>query len=218
MFSNIDLDEFISAFLDTVYMSLLSTIFVFIIGLLAGVLLFYIGEKGLSPNKGLYQVMSILVNLFRSIPFLILIVLLIPFTRIIIGTILGPSAALPALIIGASPYYARLVELALNEKGKKLIETGKAFGASNLQIITKIMIPESLISIIKGITTTAIMITGYTSIAGAIGAGGLGNLAYLYGFARNRTDVTLLATIGIIVIILAFQFAGDFTVKKLQKN
>lgn len=218
MFDNIDIDEFIDAFIDTVYMSLVSTIFVFILGLLVGVLLFYIGEKGFSPNKGLYQVISILVNLFRSIPFLILIVLLIPITRVLIGTILGPSAALPALIIGATPYYARLIELSLNEKGKKLVETGKAFGASNIQIITKIMIPESLISIVRGITTTAIMITGYTSIAGAIGAGGLGNLAYLYGFARNRTDVTILATIGIIIIILCFQFAGDFTVKKIQKN
>ncbi|AIO19387.1 Methionine import system permease protein MetP [Candidatus Izimaplasma bacterium HR1] len=218
MFSNIDLHEFVEAFIDTMYMSLLSTLFVFCFGLILGITLFFIGEKGVTPNKVVYQVTSISVNLLRSIPFLILIVLLIPFTRIIIGTILGPSAAIPALIIGATPYYARLIELALNEKGEKLIETGKAFGASNFQIIVKIILPESITSIIRGITTTAIMITGYTSIAGAIGAGGLGNLAYLYGFARNRTDVTLAATLGIILIILFIQFAGDITVKKLDKN
>ena len=218
MFKNVDLSEFFDAFIDTLYMSLLSTIFVFILGLCLGVLLFYIGEKGLSPNKILYQILSVIINLLRAIPFLILIVLLIPFTRIIIGTILGPSAALPALIIGATPFYARLIELALNEKGSSLIETGKAFGANNIQIITKIIIPESIIAIIRGIITTSIMIVGYTSIAGAIGAGGLGNLAYLYGFARNRMDVTIVATLGIVIIILIIQIAGDVTIKKLNKN
>lgn len=218
MFNNINISEFIDAFLDTVYMTFLSTIFVFIFGLLIGIILFNTNSNGLTPNKKVYQFLSLLINLLRSIPFLILIVLLIPFTRILIGTILGPSAALPALIIGATPFYARLVELALNEKGFNLIETGKAFGATNTQIITKIILPESIISLIRGITTTAIMITGYTSIAGAIGAGGLGNLAYLYGFARNRSDVTLLATLGIVVIIISIQLIGDFTIKKLRRE
>lgn len=218
MFKNVDLSEFFDAFIDTVYMSFVSTIFVFLFGLLLGILLFHTGKDGIKPNKTVYQILSITINLLRSIPFLILIVLLIPFTRLLIGTILGPSAALPALVIGATPFYARLVEISLNEKGKNLVETGKAFGATNVQIITKIILPESIVSIIRGITTTAIMITGYTSIAGAIGAGGLGNLAYLYGFARNRFDVTLIATIGIIVIILFIQAIGDLSIKKLQKN
>lgn len=218
MFKNVDLDEFIDAFIDTLYMSLTATLFVFILGLALGILLFYVGEKGLSPNKVISQILSMIINLLRSVPFLILIVLLIPFTRIIIGTILGPSAALPALIIGATPFYARLIELALNEKGKDLIETGKAFGATNFQIITQIIIPESIVAIIRGITTTSIMITGYTSIAGAIGAGGLGNLAYLYGFARNRMDVTIVATLGIVIIIVFIQLLGDLSINKLNKN
>jgi D-methionine transport system permease protein len=218
MFENIDFNEFKEAFLETLYMASISTIFVFVFGILLGILLFYVGKNGLSPNQALYQTLSILVNLLRSIPFLILIVLLIPFTRLIIGTILGASAALPALIIGATPFFARIVELALNERGVDLIETGKAFGAKNSQIIFKIIIPESIISIIRGITTTSIMITGYTSIAGAIGAGGLGHMAYLYGFARGRMDVTLIATIGIVVIILLTQFIGDYTIKKLNKK
>ena len=218
MFNNVNPQEFFDAFIDTLYMASISTVFVFVFGLAIGILLFYVGENGLYPNKSLYQTTSILINLLRSIPFLILIVLLIPFTRVLIGTILGASAALPALIIGATPFYGRIVELALNERGKDLIETGKAFGASNKQIITKIIIPESIVSIVRGITTTAIMITGYTSIAGAIGAGGLGHMAYLYGFARGKIDVTIIATIGIVIIILGIQLFGDILIKKLQKN
>lgn len=218
MFRDIDIDVFNKALQETVYMSLVSSFFVFFLGLAMGILLFTTDEKGLKPNKAIYNVLSLFTSLFRSIPFLILIVLLIPVTKILIGTILGPSAALPALIIGATPFYARLVELSLNEKGEHLVETGKAFGATNMQIISKILINESLPGIIRGITVTTILIAGYTSIAGAIGAGGLGNLAYLYGFARNRIDITILATIEIVIFILIIQFIGDKVVKKLNKT
>ncbi len=218
MFKDIDLKMFNDALGETIYMSLLSTLFVFVFGIILGILLFVSDEKGLKPNRMIYQVLSVFTSLFRSIPFMILIVLLIPFTKIIIGSILGPSAALPALIIGATPFYARLVELSLNEKSEHLIETGKAFGASSIQIITKVIIPEALPGIVRGITVTAILITGYTSIAGAIGAGGLGNLAYLYGYARNRMDITILATIEIVLLILIIQFLGDMIVKKIQKT
>ncbi len=218
MFSNIDNEAFIKAFQETIFMSFVSTLFVFIFGLLLGITLFATGKQSINQNKIIYQISSIITNILRSIPFLILIVLLVPFTKLIVGTILGAKAALPALIIGATPYYARLVELTLNEKGKYLIETGQAFGASNYKIITKIIIPESLIGIIRGITVTAIMIVGYTSIAGAIGAGGLGNLAYLYGFTRNQIDVTILATLLIIGIILFIQLISDILIKKIQKT
>jgi len=218
MSSNIDLEVFNKALLETIYKSLVSSFFVFFFGLALGILLFSTDEKGLRPNKTVYRILSVTTSLFRSIPFLILIVLLIPFTKVLIGTILGPSAALPALIIGATPFYARLVELSLNEKGEHLIETGKAFGATNTQIITRILLNESLPGIVRGITVTTILLTGYTSIAGAIGAGGLGNLAYLYGFARNRIDITLLATVEIVLFILFIQFIGDKVVKKLNKT
>lgn len=218
MLANIEIEAFIKAFNETLYMSFISTLFVFILGLILGVMLFYVSDKGLNPNKYLYQFLSIITNVLRSIPFLILIVLLVPFTKLLVGTILGAKAALPALIIGATPYYARLVELTLNEKGKYLIETGKAFGASNFQIIKNIILPESIIGIIRGITVTSIMIVGYTSIAGAIGAGGLGNLAYLYGFTRNRTDITILATVLIIFIILVIQLTSDIIVKNIKKT
>lgn len=218
MFDNIDFDVFNKALQETIYMSIVSSFFVFFLGLILGIFLFTTDEKGLRPNKTIYRILSVITSLFRSIPFLILIVLLIPITKLLVGTILGPSAALPALIIGATPFYARLVELSLNEKGEYLIETGKAFGATNTQIITKILLNESLPGIMRGITVTTILITGYTSIAGAIGAGGLGNLAYLYGFARNRIDITLLATIEIVLFILLIQFVGDKVVKKLNKT
>lgn len=218
MFNDVELSVINEALLETVYMSLTATFFVFILGLGLGICLFIFDENGLVENKLIYSFLSMFTSLFRSIPFLILIVLLIPFTKIIIGSILGPTAALPALIIGATPFYARLVEISLNERGKYLIETGKAFGATNKQIIFKILIGESLPGIIRGITVTAILITGYTSIAGAIGAGGLGNLAYLYGYARNRINITLIATFEIVLLILIIQFTGDKIVKKLTKN
>ena len=218
MFKNIEIEPFIEAFGETLYMSFFSTLFVFIFGLILGILLFYVSDKGLTPNKITYQILSIITNVLRSIPFLILIVLLVPFTKLLVGSILGAKAALPALVIGATPYYARLVELTLLEKGKYLIETGKTFGATNFQIIKNIILPESLIGIIRGITVTSIMIVGYTSIAGAIGAGGLGNLAYLYGFTRNRTDITILATLLIVCIILVIQLTSDTVIKCMKKN
>lgn len=218
MFKDIDFEVFNKALQETIYMTFISAFFVFVFGLVLGILLFSTDENGLSPNKTIYRISSLFTSLFRSIPFLILIVLLIPVTKVLIGTILGPSAALPALILGATPFYARLVELSLNEKGKHLVETGRAFGATNKQIITKILLNESLPGIIRGITVTTILITGYTSIAGAIGAGGLGNLAYLYGFARNRIDITILATVEIVILILIIQFIGDKVVKKLNKT
>lgn len=217
MFNDIRIDIFIDAFRETFYMTIVSSVFVFVFGLLLGISLFMFDDKGLIPNKKVYGILTIFTSLFRSIPFLILIVLLIPFTKILIGTILGPSAALPALVIGATPFYARLVELSLNEKGKDLVETGKAFGAKNNQIVFRILVNESLPGIIRGITVTMILITGYTSIAGAIGAGGLGHLAYLYGFARSKEQITFLATVLIVVLILIIQLTGDIIVKYLEK-
>lgn len=214
MLFELEYQVYIDALLETVYMTLLSTLFVFILGLIWGSLLYSTDEDGLWENKTIYKIISIITSFLRSIPFLILIVLLIPVTRILLGTILGPSAALPALIIGASPFYARLVEIALHETGSDLKEAGLSFGASKLQVLYKILIPESLPALIRGITVTAIAITGYTSIAGAIGAGGLGNLAYLYGYARNRIYVTITSTLLIALFILLLQIIGDLIAKK----
>ncbi|MFW5894369.1 MAG: methionine ABC transporter permease [Bacillota bacterium] len=211
-------NRYLDAMYETLYMTFVATFFVAIAGLVLGVMLFVSAEEGLKPKRSVYTVLSLITSVGRSIPFLILIVLLIPITRILIGSILGPSAALPALIVGGTPFYARLVELALFEKGHDLKETGKAFGLTDVKIMTKVLIPESLPALVRGITVTGIALAGYTSIAGAIGAGGLGNLAYLYGYSRNQPGVTWIATILMVGLIIAIQLSGDLVVKKLSHN
>jgi D-methionine transport system permease protein len=158
------------------------------------------------------------VNIFRSIPFVILIVLLIPFTRTILGTIIGADAALPALIIGAAPFYARMVEIALREIDKGVIEAARSMGAKTSEIIWKVLLPESMPALVSGITVTAIAIVSYTAMAGFVGAGGLGNLAFLDGFQRNNWDVTFVCTIIILIIVFVIQFIGDFITAKLDKR
>lgn len=214
MLFDLEISVYIDALLETAYMTIVSTFFVFILGLIWGSLLYSTDKNGLWENQLIYKFLSFITSALRSIPFLILIVLLIPVTRILIGSILGPTAALPALILGASPFYARLVEIALNETGIELKETGLSFGATKIQVLIKILISESFPALLRGITVTSIAITGYTSIAGAIGAGGLGNLAYLYGYARNRINVTIIATILIALLILLIQVLGDYLVRK----
>lgn len=218
MLFDMKMEVYVQALLDTAYMTFVSSIFVFVFGIVFGSLLYTTDENGLWEHKLIHKAISMLTSALRSIPFLILIVLLIPVTRVLIGTILGPTAALPALIIGATPFYARLVEIALHERGSDLKETGLSFGATKLQVLFKILIPEAFPALIRGITVTTIAITGYTSIAGAIGAGGLGNLAYLYGYARNRIHVTIISTLLIAILILLIQVMGDYAVKKTTKN
>ncbi|HJV18163.1 MAG TPA: methionine ABC transporter permease, partial [Bacillales bacterium] len=169
-------------------------------------------------NKSINTVISAVVNIFRSIPFIILIVLLIPFTKFLVHTMIGQNAALPALIIGAAPFYARMVEIGLREIDKGVIEAAKSMGATTGTIIWKVLLPESMPALVSGITVTAIALVGYTAMAGVIGAGGLGDLAYLEGFQRNQSDVTLIATIIILIIVFALQFIGDFITSKLDKR
>lgn len=213
MLFDLEITVYLEALWETTYMTIVSTLFVFLLGLIWGSFLYAFDDNGLWENKTFYRILSIVTSALRSVPFLILIVLLIPFTRILVGTILGPTAALPALIIGATPFYARIVEIALHETGTDLKETGLSFGATKRQVLLRIIIPESYPALLRGITVTSIAITGYTSIAGAIGAGGLGNLAYLYGYARNRIEVTIIATILIALLILLIQIIGDLFVK-----
>jgi D-methionine transport system permease protein len=186
--------------------------------MILGILLFLTSKENLWDNKLTYTITSAVVNVFRSIPFIILIVLLIPFTKFLLDTIRGANAALPALIIGAAPFYARMVEIALREVNKGVIEAAKAMGAKTSTIIWKVLIPESMPALISGITVTAIALVGYTAMAGVIGAGGLGNLAYLDGFQRSREDVTMAATIMILLIVFAIQILGDFFTNKLDKR
>ncbi|TWT24377.1 methionine ABC transporter permease [Planomicrobium sp. CPCC 101110] len=218
LFPNVDWEKMWEATIETLYMTAMSTFFTFVIGLVLGIVLFLTAPRQLWANKIVNWLTGAFVNIFRSIPFIILIILLIPFTKFLIGTIRGPNAALPALIIGAAPFYARMVLIALKEIDRGVIEAARSMGATTWTIIRKVLLPESKPALISGITVTAIALVGYTAMAGIIGAGGLGTLAFLDGFQRSREDVTLMATILILVIVFAIQFIGDFVTTRSDKR
>ncbi|HKS35319.1 D-methionine transport system permease protein [Enterobacter sp. BIGb0383] len=218
LFPHLKWPQLWSATLETLYMTALSGAATFVLGIALGLALFLTARGGLFQNRAIYSVISILVNVFRSIPFIILIVLLIPFTKAIVGTILGADAALPALIVGAAPFYARLVEIALREVDKGVIEATRSMGARLSTLIFRVLIPESSPALVSGITVTLIALVSYSAMAGVIGAGGLGNLAYLEGFQRNHGDVTLVATVTILIIVFIIQFCGDAITSLLDKR
>ena len=217
-FSRVNWEKVQDKTIETLIMTFESLIAVFIIGLFLGLLLYLTSNSKTTFGRGFYAVVTAIVNIFRAIPFIILIVLLIPFTKFLIGTIIGVQAAIPALIISAAPFYARLVEIGLREVDKGVIEAARAMGAKNSTIILKVLIPESLPAIISGLTVTAIALVGSTAMAGVIGAGGLGNLAYLDGFQRNNSTLTFVATVLILIIVFALQILGDTIVKKVDKR
>lgn len=217
-FAKVNWDKVQEKTVETLTMTFESLIAVFVIGLILGLLLYISSNSDSAFGRGFYTVVTAIVNIFRAIPFIILIVLLIPFTKALIGTIIGVQASIPALIISAAPFYARLVEIGLREVDKGVIEAARAMGAKKITIITKVLIPESLPAIISGLTVTAIALVGSTAMAGVIGAGGLGNLAYLDGFQRNNSTLTFVATVLILVIVFAIQILGDYIVKKVDKR
>ncbi|EER67642.1 methionine ABC transporter permease [Gemella haemolysans] len=217
-FSRVNWEKVQDKTIETLIMTFESLIAVFLVGLFLGLLLYLTSNSKSAFGRGFYAVVTAIVNIFRAIPFIILIVLLIPFTKFLIGTIIGVQAAIPALIISAAPFYARLVEIGLREVDKGVIEAARAMGAKNSTIILKVLIPESLPAIISGLTVTAIALVGSTAMAGVIGAGGLGNLAYLDGFQRNNNTLTFVATVLILIIVFAVQILGDTIVKKVDKR
>lgn len=217
-FPNVNWDNMWKATGETLYMSAYSTFFTLVFGIALGIILFLTSPGQLLANKITNVITGAFVNIFRSIPFIILIILLIPLTKYMFGSIRGPNAALPALIIGAAPFYGRMVLIALQEIDKGVIEAARSMGAKTSTIIFKVLLPESMPALVSGITVTAIALVGYTAMAGVIGAGGLGTLAYLDGFQRNRGDVTIMATILVLIVVFIIQFLGDFIVKRLDKR
>lgn len=215
---NVDWEKMWEASYETLYMTGISTLLTFIFGLAIGVVLFLTSPSQVWANKIVNFLTGSLVNIFRSIPFIILIILLIPFTKLVMGSIRGANAALPALIIGAAPFYARMVLIALREIDKGVIEAARSMGAKTHTIIFKVLIPESLPAIFSGITVTAIALVGYTAMSGVIGAGGLGQLAFIDGFQRSRNDVVWVATILILVIVFIIQWIGDYITSKIDKR
>ncbi len=218
LFPNVDWSKMWEATYDTVYMTAVSTLFTLILGLAIGILLFLTSPNQVWANKIVHFLTGSIVNIFRSIPFIILVILLIPFTKLLVDTIRGPNAALPALIVGAAPFYARMVLIALREIDKGVIEAAKSMGARTSTIIFKVLIPESLPALVSAITVTAVALVGYTAMSGIIGAGGLGELAFRDGFQRSRNDVVWVATILVLVIVFIIQIIGDFITAKLDKR
>ena len=215
---NVEWDKMWQATYDTIYMTLISTAASLVIGLIIGIVLFLTSPKQLWANKIVNFLTSSIVNIFRSIPFIVLIILLVPITKYFIGSIRGVNGALPALIVGAAPFYARLVLLALREIDKGVIEAARSMGAKTSTIIWKVLIPESLPALVSGITVTAIALVGYTAMSGIIGAGGLGQRAYIDGFQRSRDDVVWVATILILIIVFIIQWIGDLIISRIDKR
>lgn len=203
---------------ETLYMTFFSLIAVIVFGILLGLLLYESNRFDHPFAKGIYRVTSLIVNVLRAVPFLILIIFLVPVTLSLLGTMTGPTAALPALILSTAPFYARLVETGFRDIDKGVIEAAEAMGAGKWQVIYKVLIPESLPSIVAGVTVTAISLISFSAVAGIIGAGGLGNMAYLWGFQRRQHTVTLAATIAIVILVFIIQGIGDYAVAKIDKR
>ncbi|KDE39473.1 MAG: methionine ABC transporter permease [Nitrincola lacisaponensis] len=208
-FTNVDWYDIWMATLDTLLMLGGSLFFTVLLGLPLGVLLFMTGPKQMFERKGLYALLSFCVNVLRSLPFIILLIVMIPLTLLITGTSLGVAGAIPPLVAGATPFFARLVETALREVDRGIIEATQAMGASTRQIIVSALLPEARPGIIAAITVTAITLVSYTAMAGVVGAGGLGDLAIRYGYQRFQTDVMLVTVVLLLILVQILQSLGD---------
>jgi len=203
------------ATLETVYMTFVSAFFACILGFPLGIYLFTSSPAGLAPRLTTYNVTSRIVNLLRSLPFIILMILLIPLTRLIVKTSVGPTAALVPLSIAAAPFVARVVESALAEVDRGVITAARAMGSTNFQIIFKVLIPEAMPALVSGLALTIINLISYTAMAGAIGGRGLGDLAIRFGYYRFQTDVTIAAVIVILLLVEAVQITGSIISRRL---
>ncbi|MDO4891220.1 MAG: methionine ABC transporter permease [Coriobacteriaceae bacterium] len=203
---------------DTLVMTIASTFFAYVIGLPLGIWFAVTTPTGLAPNKAVNTVLGWIINIGRSIPFIILLVAIIPFTRLVVGTSLGVPGAVVPLTVAAAPFVARIVEQSLAEVDASLIEAAHSFGASNIQIITKVMLLESLPSLVRGVAITFVNLFGYTAMAGTVGAGGLGDIAIRYGYQRYMADVMLACIIICVVLVQVFQSLGDWLARAIDKR
>lgn len=208
-FANIDWYEIWLASVDTFCMLGGSLLFTVVLGLPLGVLLFLTGPRQMFEQKAVYTLLSLVVNILRSLPFIILLIVMIPLTVLITGTSLGVAGAIPPLVVGATPFFARLVETALREVDKGIIEATQAMGASTRQIIWNALLPEARPGIIAAITVTAITLVSYTAMAGVVGAGGLGDLAIRFGYQRFQTDVMVVTVVMLLILVQILQTVGD---------
>ncbi|HIV87480.1 MAG TPA: ABC transporter permease [Candidatus Pygmaiobacter gallistercoris] len=202
----------------TLYMVIGSTLLAYVIGLPLGVLLYTTAKGGIHENLPLNRVLGWVVNIGRSIPFIILIIALIPFTRLVAGKAIGPTAAIVPLVVGSAPFVARLVEQSLQEVDTGVIEAAECMGATRFQIILQVLLGESLPSLIRGLSITAITLIGYSAMAGTVGAGGLGDIAIRYGYYRYQTEVMLFTILLLVILVCLIQFLFGFTANRIDKR
>ncbi|MCL2332845.1 MAG: ABC transporter permease [Actinomycetia bacterium] len=203
---------------ETLYMTLASALLAYLIGLPLGVLLAVTGAEGIRPLKTLNTVLGFIVNVLRSVPFLILLILVIPITRAIMGTSLGASATIVPLTIAAAPFVARLVESSLAEVDTGVVEAAWSMGASPLEIIAKVLLPEARSSLLLGATIAAITILGYSAMSGIVGGGGLGDIAIKYGYYRYETSVMVASVVLLVIIVMVLQALGDRWARSVDKK
>lgn len=203
---------------ETLYMTVLSTFFGYLFGLPMGVLLAVSDKEGLMPNKILYKILDIIANVVRSVPFLILLILLIPFTRMLVGKSTGSSATIVPLVVAAIPFIARMVESSIKEVDYGVMEAARSMGAGNFTIITKVLLVEAKISLITGATIAIGTILGYSAMAGTIGGGGLGDIAIRYGYYRYQPNIMFVTVILLVVLVQIFQTAGMKLAARLDKR
>lgn len=208
--------ELLVAFWETLYMTVVSTVLSLVIGFGLAILMIMTGPGGLHPKPRLYSVLDVSVNLLRSLPFIILIIFIIPLTRFVMGTSIGTTATLFPLTVAAAPFAARLIEGCFLEVDKGVIEAARSFGANRWQIILKVMLPEALPSIVLNVAVLAIALLGYSAMAGAVGGGGLGDLAYRVGYIRFQTDVTIWCIVALIIQVQCIQSLGNWTYRRLR--
>ena len=211
--------DFVFAVWETFYITVLSTAFALVLGLPLGVLLVAGDKDGVLPLPGwLMHALNIVINILRSVPFLILMICVFPLSRLIVGTTVGTNATIVPLVVASFPFVARLVETSLRELDAGVIEAAQSMGATPFQIITKVMIPESLPSLISSMTTALTTILGYSAMSGAIGGGGLGKVAISYGYYRYQADIMLIAVILLIILVQLFQTVGTALCNRSDKR
>lgn len=209
---------FLQGTVDTLIMTCVATILAYVIGIPLGILLVVTSPNGLRPNRIVSTIVGWVVNIGRSVPFIILLVALIPFTRFIVGTSLGVPGAVVPLVVTAAPFAARMVEQSLEETDSGLVEAAQSFGASTWQIVWKVYLKETLPSLVRGAAITFVTLFGYSAMAGTVGAGGLGDIAIRYGYQRFQTDVMIFAVLLCVVLVIVFQAIGDVTARKIDKR
>lgn len=208
-FSTVRWEEVGKASIETLQILGVSGLFTVIFGLPLGVLLFMTARSASIKSRAVYTILSLIVNILRSVPFIILIVALIPFTRILVGTATGVLGVIPPLVISAAPYFARLVETTLREVDRGVIEAAQSMGASTGQIVRRVLLPEALPGLLAGITITIVTLVSYTAMAGMVGGGGLGTLAINYGYFRYQNEIMIISVVSMIILVQILQMAGD---------